>query len=260
VPILSAYQSLPSTDQLLHGLHFMLCSFAVLVACVPLLTEKGSPEHKFAGLIYLPISLAALLFATSMAWRESSAVLFCFNCFCTYLLMSGWRAVHEPDAPSVIDWMIPSSLFLLSIGVTIHALINDQGMSSMYLIFFALNGFFLSWRDWKHLQRRAHNSRHKVVFAGMQFGVTQNASWIGRHVAGMVGSMIANLSVVVLTVLPIELHWLWPVSLLAIGIWISRKEQQKKQRVRATMVAAFKPKFSPPPRRLDDDEDFRRAA
>ena len=57
------------------ALHFMICCFAVLIACVPLMTIKGSTEHKFAGLVYLPVSLCALLLASFMAWREASAVL-----------------------------------------------------------------------------------------------------------------------------------------------------------------------------------------
>ena len=114
--LFSAYAGLPFSEQLLHGLHFMLCSFAVLTACVPLLTQKGSFEHKFGGMIYLPLSLAALTLACFMAWREASFVLFCFDAFCAYLLLSGWRAVHESDRPKLIDWAIPAGLFLLSAG------------------------------------------------------------------------------------------------------------------------------------------------
>ncbi len=260
MPIFSAYESLPFFDQMLHGLHFMLCSFAVLIAFVPLMTAKGSTEHKFAGLIYLPLSLAALLLASYMAWREASMVLFCFNCFCAYLLMSGWRAVHEAENPDVIDWLIPGSLFTMAVGVTIHALINDQGMRTFYLLVFAINSFYLSWRDWKHLRSRAYWNKRKVFFAGATFGAQQPASWIGRHVAGMVGSMTANLSVVVLTLLPIEWHWLWPASLILIATWVARKEHQKKLRMRKALAPIMQPKFRPAPFRRDDDSDFRRAA
>jgi hypothetical protein len=89
VPVLNAYDTLPFFDQAMHGLHFMLCAFAVLVGCMPLLTAKGSLEHKFFGLIYLPLSALALALACVMAWREASMVFFCFICFCAYLLLSG---------------------------------------------------------------------------------------------------------------------------------------------------------------------------
>ncbi len=212
----------------------MLCSFALLVACIPLLTEKGSVEHKFSGLIYVPISMVALLLASWMAWRESSLVLFTFNCFCAYLLMSGWRAVHEDKSPSIIDWIIPGSLSAVALGVTLQALINDQGLRSFYLLFFAMNAFYLSWQ-------------------------AQPAAWMGRHIAGMVGSVIANLSVIVLTLLPLSLHWLWPVMLIVIGAMIAYKEHQKKLRVRQAMATILQPKFRARYTKAKDD-DIRRAA
>jgi uncharacterized membrane protein YfcA len=261
VPILSAYADLPFYDQMLHGFHFMLCCFAVLVALIPLLTEKGSAEHKLAGLVYLPLSLVALTLASYMAWRESSAVLFCFNCFCAYLLMSGWRAVHESETPDRIDWMIPVSLFALAIGVTVHALLDDQGMRSFYLLFFALNAFYLAWRDVRHLRQRAYWAKHKNFFADSHFGAAQPASWLGRHIAGMVGSMLANLSVVILTLLPLEWHWVWPVSLIFLSGYVAQKEQQKRQQIRKALAVILQPKFKrDKPLHARDNQDIRRAA
>jgi hypothetical protein len=241
--LFSAYDSLPTDGQLLHGLHFMLCSFAVLIGCLPLMMEKGSAEHKFAGLIYIPISFAALLLATFMAWREQSFVLFCFNVFCAYLLLSGWRAVHERDAPTAIDWAIPGTLFALAVAVGAHALLQDEGARSFYLLFFSLNGFYLAWRDWRHIHRRLHRRRNIVMFAGMSFGPPPVMEWLNRHVAGMVGSLMANLSVIVLTLLPLSLHWLWPATLMALGAWVAWKERRKKQRVRAVLAPVLKPGF-----------------
>jgi len=260
MPVFGAYEGLPFFDQMLHGAHFMLCAFAVLVACVPLMTEKGSPEHKFGGMIYLPLSLGALFLATYMAWREASLVLFTFNAFCAYLLMSGWRAVHENETPSFVDWGIPGCLFLLAVGVTLDAMIHDQGMRSFYLIFFAFNAFVLSWRDWKHLRRRAYWNKRKIFLVQADFAAQGPSAWMGRHIAGMIGSLIASLSVVVLTLLPLSLHWLWPVSLLAIGLFVAYRERQKKLRLRRAMPASLREKFSPSPMPRDEDEDFRRAA
>ncbi len=237
----------------------MLCSFALIVACIPLLTEKGSPEHKFGGLIYVPLSMTALVLASWMAWRESSLVLFTFNCFCAYLLMSGWRAVHEDKNPGAIDWIIPGSLFTVALGVTLDAILHDQGLRSFYLMFFAINAFYLSWRDWKHLQSRVQFNRYKLFLANMTTKQAQPASWMGRHIAGMVGSVIANLSVIVLTLLPLSLHWLWPVSLLLIGGYIAHRERQKKLRMRRALATVLQPKFRARYAKTKDD-DIRRAA
>lgn len=259
--VLSAHEGLPFFDRWLHGAHFMLCTFAVLVACVPLLVTKGTPEHKFAGLIYLPISFAALCLASFMAWREASSVLFCFNCFCAYLLLSGWRAAHEKEQPELIDWLIPVSLFVLSVSVALHALIYDTGKTSFYMMFFAINGFYLAWRDWKALRQRILASQQKVVFAGNVYGQWQNDNWMARHIAGMVGSVLANLSVVVLTLLPLAWHWLWPAVLIFAGLVVAWREHEKKQRVRKTFAPVLQPGFvrnktsyKPP------EDDFREAA
>src|ERR1700733_5677693 len=121
---LSAYANLPWLDPLLHMTHFLLCGFAVLIAFIPLLTQKGSAGHKLGGMIYIPIALAALVLSTFIAWREQSVILFCFNSFCSYLLLSGWRAVHENETPELIDWAIPGVLFTLSTAVAWFALAN----------------------------------------------------------------------------------------------------------------------------------------
>ncbi|MFY9287350.1 MAG: hypothetical protein WAO98_02485 [Alphaproteobacteria bacterium] len=259
MPVFSNFEALPFFDQLLHGAHFMLCSFAVLIACIPMLTEKGSPEHKFGGFVYLPLSIVALTLASYMAWRELSLVLFCFNCFCLYLLMSGWRAVHENETPSRIDWLIPSSLFCLSMAVAFYAVFHDSGMRTFYLLFFAMNAFYLSWRDYKHLKRRTVSSKNHIFLGDINLIGSHASSWIGRHIAGMVGSVIANLSVVVLTLLPLWLHWLWPTTLLMAGLYIAHKEREKKLRVRQAMATILQPKFRTNPSARKDD-DIRRAA
>lgn len=243
MPVFSAYSSLPFGDQLLHSAHFMLCSFALLAACVPLLTDKGSVEHKFGGLIYLPISMFALVLATYLAWVESSLVLFTFNAFCAYLLLSGWRAVHNHDSPKLFDWFIPATLFALAVIVTFYASLQDRGLRTMYLIFFAVNAFYLSWRDYKNLRSRARFEKYKMFIGSLGDDYTKPSAWLTRHVAGMVGSVIANLSVIVLTLVPLTLHWLWPATLLFTGAYIAHRERLKKKRLRKAMATVLQPKF-----------------
>jgi hypothetical protein len=225
-----SYENLSGADQFLHSLHFILCALAVVVALVPLRTEKGSLEHKAAGFVYLPLSFLALFLGSIMAWREHSAVLFCFDSFCAYLLLSGWRAVHEKDAPDLLDWIMPISLTLLGLGSIVYVLIHDDSRRSLYLLFFAMNAFYLSSRDYQHLRRRMSWHRNRIFLAGLEFGSSAPESWINRHVAGMAGSAIANLSVVVLTLLPLRLHWLWPVSLIVIALVIARQQKTKRQK------------------------------
>jgi hypothetical protein len=255
---LSAYEGLPALDQTLHGVHFMMCAFAVLVACIPLLTQKGSAEHKFSGLIYLPLSLGALGLASFMAWREASVLLFCFNAFCAYLLLSGWRAVHEKETPKLIDWLIPICLLILGFCTTIYALVQNDGRSSLYLFVFAFNAFYLSWRDLRHLSRRARIRKHRQFFGA--FDIVHAAEWINRHVAGMVGSLMANMSVVVLTLLPLSLHWLWPASLITLAGIIAFKQRRRKAAVNKVVAKVFHPQFRTGVVRHRNDDDISKAA
>ena len=259
MPALGAYEGLSFADQFLHSIHFMLCTFAVLIAFIPLLTEKGSVEHKFGGMIYLPISMAALLLATGMAWHEASFILFCFNGFCAYLLMSGWRAVHEKEKPTTTDWMIPTGLALLAAAAVWQGFHSSEGTQGFCLLMFAWNGFYLAWRDWTYLRARAQLLKFGASFANENIG--KPAGWMGRHIAGMAGSMVANLSVVVLTLLPLSLHWLWPAALILMAGIVALREHQKKQRVRAAMAQFLPPKFvSAAARRKPPRDDILRAA
>jgi hypothetical protein len=261
---LSTYGELPFTDQLLHGVHFMLCAFAVLIACIPLMTEKGSTEHKFGGALYVPVSCAAFALASYMAWSEGSLVLLCFNGFCAYLLLSGIRAMHEKEKPALIDWVIPGGLFILAAGATLHALIYDEGKRSFYLLFFALNAFYLAGRDFRHLRRRSYWFKRKIFLLAEDMpGSAHAADWLNRHITGMVGSVIANLSVVVLTLLPIEWHWIWPTVLILTAAGIGLRERHKKLQLRRAIPPLFRPQPSygvVRPRRNDEDEDIRKAA
>jgi hypothetical protein len=259
--LIDVYQGMSSNAQLLHGLHFMLCSFAVLIACGALRTKKGSAEHKFFGLIYLPLSLAALLFATVLAWNESSLLLFCFNTFCAYLLMSGWRAVHEAKEPTLIDWLLPGFLLASAILALVQSIFYSHEKQGLYLTFFALNALYLCARDWLHLRNRIKTLRGRVFFADMYYGVLPKNGWLNRHVAGMIGSMLANTSVVVLTILPFAWHWLWSATIIAAAAMIAWHQRQKKQRLKETLATILKPDFGVrkmPPRRRDGTS--RRAA
>ncbi len=258
---LSAYEGLPFTDQMLHHVHFMLCCFAVLIASLPLLTLKGSTEHKFGGALYLPVSFAAFFIACVCAWREQSLVLLCFNVFCAYLMLSGWRAPRLKDAPALIDWIIPGVLFVLSAYIALYASTHDDGMQSFYLLFFACNGFILSVRDFKQLGHRAYWSKHKQFLVDIRFG--KGSDWLNRHIAGMAGSVMANMSVVALTLLPLTLHWIWPVTLVGLALYVAMIEKRRQRRVHAAIPAVLRPKFGVAAARRSkavEEEDLRRAA
>ncbi|MGE3623160.1 MAG: hypothetical protein AB7H77_04725 [Bdellovibrionales bacterium] len=250
---------MPPIDQALHSIHFLLCAFAVLVACIPLLTPKGSLEHKFGGKLYLPFSFAALSLASYMAWHEASLLLFCFDAFCLYLLLSGWRAIHEKETPRLIDWLIPAGLFALAGAVTFMAMFQNNEKTTLYLFLFAFNAFYLSLRDLAILQKRAHWLKNQVFFAGRRFGLPQTTEWLNRHIAGMAGSFMANLSVVALTLLPLSLHWLWPVTLVTLAGGIAYSQHRRKARVRKTVAAIIHPAFHASARKRMD-ENLRRAA
>jgi uncharacterized protein YbdZ (MbtH family) len=255
------YDNLSISEQLLHWVHYMLCGFAVVVACIPFFTPKGSEEHKFGGLIYVPVSCAAFLLASVMAVREASLVLLCFNAFCAYLLLSGWRAIHEKEKPAAIDWLIPGGLFALATLMAAHALIYDEGKRSFYLMFFTFNAFYLAIRDFRHLRRRAYWMKHRIFLISPELaGGNHAGEWLNRHVAGMIGSFLANLSVIVLTLLPVELHWIWPVTLILLAGWIAFKQHRKKQVAQAAVAKVLQPKFRTGVVRPDRDKDIKKAA
>jgi len=259
----SIYDGLPFFEQILHSIHFMLCAFAVLIACIPLLTRKGSDEHKFGGMIYVPVACTAFLLASFMAWYEASLVLLCFNGFCAYLLMSGCRAIHEKEKPELVDWAIPGALFGLALVMTAHALMYDEGKRSFYLLFFALNAFYLAGRDFQHLRQRIYWFKHKIFLLNEQIPGASASAWLQRHIAGMVGSVMANMSVVVLTLLPISLHWMWPVGLILLAAGIAFRQQQRKWRARRVIPPVFQtqlPQLRTGVVRPRRDEDIRRAA
>jgi hypothetical protein len=139
------------------------------------------------------------------------------------------------------------------------ALVQDDGRNSFYLFFFSFNAFYLSWRDIRNLQRRAQWQKHKAFFGA--FGAPLAADWLNRHVAGMIGSLMANMSVVVLTLLPLSLHWIWPAALILLAGGIALQQHRKKRHVRKIMAAVLlHPKSRAGTVRPDADEDLRRAA
>lgn len=257
---MNVWAGLPIFDQILHGAHFVLCLLAVLVALVPLLTAKGSIQHRVGGLIYVPVSGAALVYASFIAWREASLVLFSFNVFCAYLLLSGWRAARAKNSPVFIDWLIPGSLLALAFAVAFNAIIEDRGLHSFYLLFFSLNGFYLSVRDFLLLRQRARWQKHAAFFSpGSKFGATQAAEWLNRHIAGMIGSVLANFSVVALTLLPTRLHWIWPALLVTAAVLISMRQLWKKYRLHTSVPSFFRTKTLIPVLQRNS-EKFKRAA
>jgi len=255
----TAYDGLPAWEQWLHSLHLLLCAFAVLLGLIPLVTPKGSAEHKLGGLIYVPVSLAGLALASWMAWAEQSLVLFCFNSFCAYLLLSGWRAVHEQAQPRWIDWLIPGGLVALAMLIILQNLWHplDDMRKALCLMFFAFNGCYLGGRDLCRLRRKAR-MRSSPLLAIFSIQPDGQTGWMGRHIAGMVGSLLANLSVIVLTLLPLELHWLWPATLITLSLLIALQDYRRKSRLRRTMARIIQPDFAKSRRK--PSEPFRRAA
>jgi hypothetical protein len=160
----------------------------------------------------------------------------------------------------VIDFAIPGSLFVLACGITLHALWCDFGVRSFYLLFFAINAFYLSWRDAQQLRDRISWRRRSLFFADTYFRTLRPDGWLGRHIAGMVGSMMANLSVLVLTLLPLSLHWLWPAILFIAGAVIAHKERTKKMRTRVTMPPLVRMPRNPATGEQKEDSVTRRAA
>ena len=71
---------------------------------------------------------------------------------------------------------------------------------------------------------------------------------------------MANLSVVVLTLLPLSLHWLWPASLIALAGIVALKQRRRKAIVNKAVAAVLHPKFRTGVVRHQDDDDIRKAA
>jgi hypothetical protein len=194
----------------------VFAALAVATALIPLLANKGSATHRRGGQFFVAVNLLALPCGLVLAWLQQAPLLFCFHGFILYLLLSGWRAAQNRPV-GVIDAIIPGLLVVIATMVLL-ATHHASYQQTIFLILFALHAFGLAAHDWRLLQQSQ----------------TQQRRWLTRHIGGMLGAVAANISVIAVTFLPNNWHWLWPaVLVLAAGVIAWR--QWRRQQTRAIL-------------------------
>lgn len=207
---------------------------AVLAALIPLRMEKGSILHKIGGRIYLWVAVIACLAGIFLAAVETRLLLFSFQCFLLYLLVAGWRALQPDDVNFIwLDLGLVAGLVALACLMFGVALVQPDPKQTFYLGFFALAAGMLAWQDLGRWHQQRAWQRVASFFGAVHRPMPPNVNWLGRHVSLITGSVIMNLSVVVLTLLPLSLHWIWPVLLMIAAILVAhRHESRRRQQLR----------------------------
>jgi hypothetical protein len=234
--VFSVYDTLSPLGQALHSAHVLFSALAAVLATIPLLTDKGSVLQRWGGRIFLALSGLACLIGFGLGLQEHSLLLLAFQVFFLYLLLGGWRAAQLSESGRLItfDIVLIGLLAGLALVMFAAAFVTDDAVRRFYLGFFVLCAAIMAWRDAQRLQKHLAWQRLRRFLGAFD---TPPDHWLGRYASMMAGSVIVNLTVVVLSFLPHDWHWLWPVLLL-IGSWllINRRARQRQQQLRELVL------------------------
>ncbi len=204
-----ADSTLPVLDWSLQLTHLTGVIVALLIGVLPLITVKGSKTHREAGQIYLVCSLLVFALGLVISWRQTAPLLFCFHGFFAYMLLSGWRALYRASRPGWVDWAILGILLAVTVAVAGVALRQPDPRAALCFALFALGS----------LGMLGHEARDLWTPSRLKNG------WLNRHVAGMVGSMVAHFSVIAGSFLPSDWQWALPVALAVIAAYIGLRRR-----------------------------------
>ncbi|MGB4100524.1 MAG: hypothetical protein WBK91_01250 [Alphaproteobacteria bacterium] len=207
-----AENTMPVLDWSLQLTHLTGVIVALLIGLLPLLTVKGSRTHREAGQIYLACSTLVFTLGLVIAWRQAAPLLFCFHGFFAYMLLSGWRALYRATRPGWIDWAILGILLAVTVAVALLALRQPDPRAALCFALFALGSFGMVGYEARDLRTPSRLA----------------AGWLIRHVAGMIGSMVAHFSVIAGYFLPSAWQWTVPVVLALLAAYIALHRRWRK--------------------------------
>lgn len=228
-----ADSTLPVFDWSLQLTHLTGVIVALLIGLLPLITAKGSKTHREAGQIYLVCSLLVFSLGMLIAYRQAALLLCCFYGFFAYMLLSGWRALHRPMRPNWIDWGILGILLAVALAVAFFAMHQANPRAAGCFGLFALGSFAMVGHEGRDLLLPPHRA----------------SGWLNRHVAGMIGSLVAHFSVVVGSFLATDWQWILPALLAFIGALLALRRRwrqtMRERRMQKFLGAAWSQKFAP---------------
>lgn len=208
-----ADSTMPVLDWSLQLTHLTGVMVALLIGLLPLATTKGSKTHREAGQIYLVCSLLVFALGIVIAWRQATLLLFCFHGFFAYMLLSGWRALYRPARPTWVDWGILGILLAVTLAVATFALRQPDPRAALCFALFALGS----------LGMVGHEARDLWTPSRLKSG------WLNRHVAGMVGSLVAHFAVIAGSFLPTHWQWALPVTLALLATAIALRHRWRRE-------------------------------
>jgi uncharacterized membrane protein YeaQ/YmgE (transglycosylase-associated protein family) len=225
--------TLPVLDWSLQLTHLTGVMVALLIGLLPLITAKGSKTHREAGQIYLVCSLLVFGLGMLIAYRQAALLLFCFHGFFAYMLLSGWRALHRPARPDWIDWGILGILLVVALAVAVFAAHQANARAAGCFGLFALGCLGMVGHE-----------AHDLLLP------PQRASgWLNRHVAGMIGSLVAHFSVVVGNFLTTDWQWVLPALLAFVGALLALRrrwrQSMRERRLQKFLGSDWSQKFAP---------------
>jgi hypothetical protein len=212
--LLVPYAGLPAFDQFLHQLHFALAALASAIALLPITTAKGGTMHRLGGFLYLPVAGLVMFLGLFMAMREANILLFSFSGFIAYLVLTGFLATHNKGKAQNSDWLCPTLLLFVVAGIILHLPHVQMDWRGIALSLFAI-----------HLFGMAIKEAFTLFYLDIRLWRQQ---WMTRHVTGMAGSWIACLSIVALTLIPYQYHWVWSATLLAMAAMAAVAQPRKR--------------------------------
>lgn len=200
--------------------HILAGFLALLAGGTALAVEKGATLHRFAGRVFFWAMVTVALTAFIIALLRPNPFLFTIGLFSLYLVFAGRRAAELrpwtkrwPDGLAAI-LMIAAALGMIGRGVMqlrAQGAGTPQAGLAPVLIVFGLIGGALAIQD----------------LAAIRRGAAEGPGRLARHVARMVGGLIAATTAFVVvngSFLPELLRWLGPTLLFVpfIVYWTRR--------------------------------------
>ncbi len=178
----------------------------LLTGSIIMCLKKGDKRHKLLGKIFAYAMLATSLVSLPMAYLHPNYFLFIIGVWTTYMVLTGYRALHFKTKGTVFNWKdysLTGSMLLFGlgfIGFGAFNLIQGVGFGIVFLVFGGLS-LLMVYQDYKAF-------KDHVKFKN---------NWLLVHLQRMIGAYIASATAFLVVnnkVLPPVIAWLLPTLIL----------------------------------------------
>ncbi len=206
--------------KILLYIHIGAGMWALVVAPIAMVTEKGGKRHKLSGKIYFWAMTVSISTAIVIAVYKFIPFLLMVAVFSYYSVFQGYRtlfhkSLHLGRGIKTIDWVALAVNGLFNLAFVIwgfwHIYAGDWGFFAYLAVGFGFGGLAITRTNFKLFKTPPSDKNH----------------WLFTHINGMVGGYIATLtafSATTLSFLPGIVAWIWPTVIGAplIAYWIRR--------------------------------------